>query len=274
MKILTGGTRVRRAGAAVGVGAATGLATLVVGAAPASADVTSLSGGAFGVRASVAPPVVAPIAIGPIPSVVLPAAGGGPITRTAATVGAPGVFSTDVLTATTQGDTAVSHLRTAASSARADNLVLLAGLGISAASVRSNCASNGNGSTGLSRFVRLTGVAGVGEVPLPNTVRTIPGVGTITFNEQIRTNVVGASTTIVVNAIHVRLTPALPTGIRGDIVISQSRCGAFGPDVLLPAGLPRTGGSLIQPGLAGGAMVALGAAALAATRRRRSELTD
>lgn len=263
-----------RVGASTGVGAATVLATLVAGAGPASADVTSLGGGAFGAQALVTPAVGAPVSVGPLPALVLPPAGTTQQTATRLATGIAGVFSTGVLTVTTQGDTTVSHLRTARSTARVDNLSILSTLG--ASTVRSSCASNGTGSTGVSQFVGLTGVAGVSDVPLPNTVRNIPGVGTVTFNEQIVSNVPGSGTTITVNAIHVRL--AAPTVTGGDIIIAQSRCAAFGPDVLrgaaLPGdppvdGLPVTGGAATGSALAGGALVIVGLGTLFLARRRR-----
>lgn len=247
--------------------AATGLVGVAVAATPASADVTSLAGGAFGVRATATVPLVGAVTVPPTPSVVLPAGGGGPITRTAIGATIPGLLTTGVLTATTSGDTAVSHLRTARSSATAANVNLGAGA-LTATAVSSRCASNGDGSTGSSTLLGLAGVAGVGVAPAPNTTVQIAGLGSVTFNEQIVTNVPGSSTTITVNAIHVRLAAGVVLGTSADIIIGQSRCAAFGPDVLVGAGLPRTGGEPWEAGLAGGGLLTAGLGLLWATRRR------
>jgi hypothetical protein len=79
--------------------------------------------------------------------------------------------------------------------------------------------------------------------PAPNTTIDVLGAITVTLNEQIVTGSPG-ETSITVNAVHVRLN--LDGVATGDVIISQSRCRAAGPDVL--GGGPGAGG----PGGAGG----------------------
>lgn len=249
--------------------AAAGFVGVALTATPASADVTSLGGGAFGARATATVPLVGAVTVPPTPSVVLPAGGGGPITRTALGATVPGLLTTGVLTATTSGDTAVSHLRTARSSATVADVDLGAGA-LTATAVSSRCASNGDGSAGSTTLLGLGGVVGLSSTPAPNTTLQIAGLGSVTFNEQIVTNAPGSSTTITVNAIHVRLAAGLVAGTSADIILGQSRCAAFGPDVLVGEGLPRTGGEPWQAGLAAGGLLTAGLGALWSASRRRS----
>ena len=195
-----------------------------------------------------------------------------------ATVGS--LASTGLLTVSTFGDPQVSHGRTTRSSATVDALNVAGRL--SASTVTSRCTSNGDGSSGSSGSTTLEGVTGIvtATVPAPNTVVQLPGVGSVTLNEQIVTNQAGAKSTITVNAVHVRIDPALLPGTSGQIIVGQSRCGALGPDVLTSAGaagsgsgsgpLPRTGTNLVPPAAAGGALLLVGLGLVASARRRRS----
>src|SRR5207245_5968153 len=73
--------------------------------------------------------------------------------------------------------------------------------------------------------------------PPPNTTIDVLGAITVTLNEQIVTGSPG-ETSITVNAVHVRLN--LDGVATGDVILSQSRCRAAGPDVL--GGGPAAGG--------------------------------
>jgi len=250
--------------------------TLVVCVAgPASADVTSVAGGAFGLSAAVTVPVTGALALAPSPSVTLPTTGGGPITRTVAKATVGTLASTGVLTVSTSGDSQISHGRTTRSSATVDALNIGGRLG--ASTVTSRCTSNGDGSTGSTTLAGVTGIV-TATVPAPNTVVQLPGVGSVTLNEQIVTSQPGATSSITVNAVDVRIDPALLAGTSGQIIVGQSRCGALGPDVLTgPAAagsgagpLPRTGTNLVPPAAAGGALLLVGLGLLASARRRRS----
>jgi hypothetical protein len=221
-----------RPATAYGLVAALGLAIVlgIFAVQPASAEVTSVGGGAFGIQASVTVPLLPPIVVGPTPSVTLPPVGASPpITANTASATVGTVLSTGVLEVSTQGGTVVSHTRTAQSDATVANLNVLSGL-VTAGAVNASCSSNGDGSTGQTTLTGLTGVVGVGVNPAPNTTVAVPGVGTIVFNEQIRTDTPGVSSEITVNAMHI--TFAVPLIVTGDVIISQAHCLATGPDVL------------------------------------------
>lgn len=272
-----GSRRVRQIATA---GTVTALAFLT-SAGPASADVTTVGGGAYGVSSAVtAPAPVGQITTVPTPSVTLPPAGGGPLTTTIRSATVPGLLTTGVITVSTAGGTTVSHLRTAQSTSTVDGADLGDGT-VSATTVSSRCASNGNGSAGATTLSGVTGLPGASSQPAPNTVVQVNGLGPVTLNEQTVVNQRGSRTEIVVNAIHVRLTPGT-VATSDDIIIGQSRCAAFGPDVLTTAGagptvpgagalpdLPRTGADLWQPTLAGGGLLVVGLYVLLRSRRQR-----
>lgn len=216
---------------AAGAAAAT-LAATVVLSGGAQADVTTVGGGAFGARGMVTRDG-STSTLAPTPSVVLPSGGGGPFTASAPGASIRRALLTGPLVVQTQGDTAVSHTRTVRSSARILDVSLLDGR-ITADAVITNCVSNGEGSTGSTLLTGLNPPDAPAS-PAPNTVVTLDGIGTVTYNEQVETNVAGVGTRIVVNGIHVRLSGTLGTG---EIVIAQSRCTANGPDVLRPAPSP------------------------------------
>jgi hypothetical protein len=69
------------------------------------------------------------------------------------------------------------------------------------------------------------------------------GAITVTLDEQIVNNPPG-ETSISVNAVHVRLN--LDGLASGDVILSQSRCRAAGPDVL--GGPRRPGGPSVPSG--------------------------
>jgi hypothetical protein len=84
--------------------------------------------------------------------------------------------------------------------------------------------------------------------PPPNTTIDLLGAVTVTLNEQIVTGSPG-ETSITVNAVHVRLN--LDGIASGDVILSQSRCRAAGPDVL--EGAPGGPAAPEGPGGPGGA---------------------
>jgi hypothetical protein len=210
--------------------------TVLTAAGPARADVTSLAGGAYGLSVDATVLGVA-ASFGPDPSVTLPAAGGGPIADSTASATVLALLTTGVLDVSTEGGTVVSHTRTAESSATVNNLNFLSGTA-TATLIRSECASNGDSSTGSTTLAGLGGAfAGLSATPAPNTTATVAGVGSVTLNEQVETNVPGSTTSIVVNAMHIELAvtgplPGPADDITGDVIVGQSRCRANGPDVL------------------------------------------
>ncbi len=210
-------------------------------AGPALADVTEVSGGAFGESISLTGiPIVGDITSAPRPEVSFtnPSDGDGPFTDSLASTTQVGTLTTGVLNVSTEGGNLGSHSGFAKSSADVTNVDIGAGR-ITADVVASECTSNGDGSSGSSTLTTATVDGNAVPVnPPANTVIALAGgIGSVTLNEQIRPTDGAGDTSIVVNAIHVRLTGgALGTG---DIIVAQSRCGARGPDVVpvAPLGL-------------------------------------
>ncbi|HEV3401490.1 MAG TPA: choice-of-anchor P family protein, partial [Acidimicrobiales bacterium] len=136
----------------------------------------------------------------------------------------PLVISVGLLEACTRGagvatnEEVAGHLGFSESSASVANVVLgTTNLGV----VSSECRADGNGARGSSTIV---GSSGLPTNPLPNTLPSLPaGLLSLVLNEQIVNNTPGTAT-ITVNAVHANI-----LGI--DIIIGQSVCNAFGPDV-------------------------------------------
>lgn len=227
----------RRAIAALLMGAVIIPASLV---APAGADVNEVSGGGFALEVNLGT-FLGPVTLGPVSPVELPGNGGGPFTESVAQVDILGIVTTGLLESSTEGGDLGSHQGFATSSATvADPTVLgaLAGLLggplLTADAIEARCISNGDGSTGETTLANAT-LAGFGILdvsPAPNTTLNVLGLVTVTLNEQIVTNVPGQETTITVNAVHISVN--VLGLVSGDVIISQARCGAFGPDVLNP----------------------------------------
>lgn len=191
----------------------------------AGADVTTVGGGAFGEQ------VVGPVSSGPLPSVTLPASGGGPFTASLLSVNVPDLLRTGLLEVRTTGElgptgfsessASVAHVRVGSDNTFRANLVT------------SECRSDSSGSTGSTQLVnaRVLGIP-VTSTPGPNTVALdIPGVARVVLNEQTVSNSPG-NTSITVNAVHVTLFPGSPS--QTDIILAQSRCSASGPNVNQP----------------------------------------
>jgi hypothetical protein len=211
---------------AVAVGAV--LATAVM-AAPSTAEVTAVDGSAFGAQASVTS-LGSPITLAAVPTVSLPSSGGGPFSSTLASINVPGVLSTGALSVDTVGGNLNSHSGFATSNASVADVNVLAGL-LSADVITSTCTSNGDGSTGSTTLANatVTGVGSLAATPAPNTTIDVANVGTITLNEQSRTDVVGSISTITVTGVHVHLAGVLASG---DVYLARSVCEVTGPDVL------------------------------------------
>jgi hypothetical protein len=204
---------------------------LVPGPSPAGADVTQVGGGAFGTQVGVTLLALPAVSVGPTPSVVVPNTGGGPISDSLATINLPGVLTTGVLNVSTQGANLGTHAGIAQSSAQVAGVAALTNA-LTADLVSSSCISNGDGSSATTTLANAN-VLGTGVIsanPAPNTVINVANVASITFNEQVTSNVPGVETSVTVNAVHVRLDAAVGNG---DIILAQSRCLASGPDVLI-----------------------------------------
>jgi hypothetical protein len=134
---------------------------------------------------------------------------------------------------------------------------------ISATAVSSSCLVNANGT-----FVETTTIASLsigGTTLAPGTIApntnflTIPGVATITLNQQVAGPVTGSQT---VNAIHIAL---LGAALGETINIASSTCGPFSADTPVASGK----GLAVGLGLLGSMGVGYGAIY---TRRRRSSV--
>ena len=220
-----------------------GLAILIPSPA-VRADVDSVQGAATGV-------VVTGFAgeIPPTPTVALaadetsPPAALGPFTDTAAGTSLPGfpeVFSTGALSVSAFAGDLSGEDHAGFVEARATALNVNAGASrATATSIESTCRATGDGSTGTTVIQggMLDGQPFGNGTPAPNTVIDVPGIGTVTLNEQIRTDVPG-SASITVNAVHARYASGpegiAPTDGSAEAIIGQVVCRAVGPDVNVP----------------------------------------
>ena len=185
----------------------------LAGAGSAAAAEASVSGGAYGLSANVNA-LVAPVSVGPLPSVSLPAEGGGPFAASLLSADVLGLASAGVAEVNTEGNSGVGS---AASSASLVD-VNVAGL-VQASVARSRCSATADGAEGSASVVDLV-VAGIPISTInlgPNTTILLP-VGRVVVNEQRRDGATG----LTVNAVHVTLNAF---AVSGDIVLAQSRCG-------------------------------------------------
>jgi uncharacterized repeat protein (TIGR01451 family) len=102
------------------------------------------------------------------------------------------------------------------SSAETARVSLVGGL-ITANVVRATCQATFGSASGATTIERIqAGTIFTNFSPAPNTTIGLPGVGTLTMNEQILT-----PDGITVNGLHLRLLPLLGAG---DVIVSQARC--------------------------------------------------
>jgi hypothetical protein len=196
----------------------------VLGAASGAAagTVGLVGGGAFGASVNVQPVVGPAVTFGPAPSVTLPSTGGGPFTASLTSIVLPGLLETKAGSVSTQGVFGPSGFVT--SSAQVATLSAANGA-VKASLVGTSCRIDSAGNTtGTTNFGSLT-VLGIpaSAGPPANTTVPLPGVGTLTLNEQTSTVGPGGLRSITVNGIHLHLAGALGTG---DVIVSQSRCTA------------------------------------------------
>lgn len=219
----------------------------------ARADVDSVQGTATGV-------IVSGFlgAIPPTPTVALaademsPPAALGPFTGSGAATslaGFPGLFSTGALSVATSAGKLAGEDHTGFVEARAMVQNVNAGASMATAtSIASACNASGDGSTGTTVIQGgvLNGQPFGNGTPAPNTVVDVPGIGTVTLNEQVHSDVAG-SASMTVNAVHARYSSGpggiLPGGQSAEAIIGQVVCRAIGPDVNVPTTttvVPRT----------------------------------
>lgn len=209
MERLDSKRRLRRRQLRLGVAA---VAASVLGLSSSAPAMGAVGGGAYGLSANVNA-ILAPVSVGPLPSVSLPAEGGGPFTASLLSANVAGLVSVGVARVSTQGDAGSGSASSSAVVLDAD----VAGL-VQVSAARSRCSATSDGAQGSASVVGLV-VAGIpiSTVDLgPNTTIALP-VGTVVINEQRR----DGPSSITVNAVHVSLNALVASG---DIVISQSRC--------------------------------------------------
>jgi hypothetical protein len=131
-----------------------------------------------------------------------------------------------------------------------------AALLISAGVISSSCTANSNSTfteASDTASLAVTGVT-IPANPGPNTSVGVPGVATLTLNEQVAGPVAGS---VTVTALHIHML----TG--EDIYIGSSTCGPYN------ASVPLASGRGLAVGLGTLGLAATGVAAVAVSRRRR-----
>lgn len=238
---------------------ATGTAALgtavLCGMAPAHAALTSPVANAYVVSANVASLVVVP------PTVTSTYPPGGANSLAALNLGP---INAKVLQAATSGNPSTGT--SSAGAGVAGVAVNLGGLAtLNAGAVQATCTATPNGATGSASVANLSATIAnllptalnVPINPAPNTTVAIPGIASITLNEQST----DANGVLTVNAIHV-------TGLNGalaNVVIGHAQCG----------GAPATQAvSMVNPGVAAGAVALAGVGGVVALRRRKAANAD
>lgn len=172
----------------------------------------AIGGGAYGLSGH-ANVIAAPLSIGAVPSVTLPADGGGPYVDALLSANVAGLAPVEAATASTRGNTGIGSVTSSASVLKAG----VAGL-VTVATARSSCSAGTAGASGSAAVADLV-VAGIAIDTVdagPNTRISLP-IGSVTLNEQLSTR----PGDLTVNAIHVSIDATL---VDADIVIGQSRC--------------------------------------------------
>ncbi|MFB9743110.1 choice-of-anchor P family protein [Pseudonocardia sulfidoxydans] len=239
-------------------------AMAVASAGAAFADVSAVSGSAFGASVNVTVLGGGLVNVGPTPTVTLPAGGSATaVTNSAAQVNAVGLLSTGLLNVSTQGVPGATGSVTSSAQVANPKVGLAIAPAITADAVGSTCTSNSEGSTGSTSIANLRVLGQSVDVSaVPNTGLNVAGVGILYVNEQTLTGS-GASTGITVNAVRLTLDAGLGNGT---IIIGQSKCAVTGDGVVVPTGA--VGGVL----LAG--VVAAGFGVTQLRRRRRGDVQD
>jgi hypothetical protein len=239
--------RTKRLKAAAVAGAVTLLAAtgvLIGGGSPAGADVNSASGSAFGAFVSVAGLTVINQTGQASGSATLPATGYPLDTGSLLPVSIPGVLSIGVSNAGTQASGLGTHEGTVISNATVASVVV-GPSAITLDAVTSSCTANGDGATGTTELVGAT--AGGNPLitsPLANTVIDVPGIATITLNEQTPfpdPHTPGVED-LEVNGAHIEVLPGVAGLAAVDIILAHSECHVAGPDVNQVTTTSTTGG--------------------------------
>ena len=234
------------------------LGGLLCTALPAHAALTAPQANAFVASATAIGNLVA---VPPTPNSTYPSGG------TSTVVGlAVGALATDAtLTATTSGDPATGD---ANASATVENLgVTLPGATVSLTGINSTCTATPAGATG-------SGVIASGSVKLPilpaitlkanaapNTKVSIPGIASVTLNEQTT----DANGVLTVNAVHITLLG----GTGANVIIGHAQCGGAPASNVNPTPM------ISAPVAAGaGATAVVGGVVMVGRRRRGKNVFD
>jgi hypothetical protein len=235
--------------------AATAVFAVLILAAPVLADLTKISGYAYGESVDVFDGLVTPIHVqsGPLPTA-------GPFSQSSpfsagptsvasvcvGTVAGPippcngDILTTGLLTVETVGTLSPGAVNSTASvlNVSALNLTGTGGL-VTGDVVAAQCAVDSTGATSGSSTltnVQVNGIV-VASNPGPNTKLVLVNagsviIGTVTLNEQTYDSL---TNTLTVNAIHIHLT-STALGLTGDIIISHVECDALpaGPAPVIP----------------------------------------
>ena len=233
--MITSRTSRIRAAALAGIPiAAIVLATI---APSAQADVDSVSASAFAasVQSSLLGNVIAPTPFNS-GSATEPVDSFGPTQSSSLPVDVIGLLHVGVLNSRVEGsgvaaDEPAGHFGSSQARASvADVIVALGALSLDA--IETQCKSDGTGSTGFTEIVGgILGGNALISTPVANTSLSVPGILTVTLNEQTISNAIG-STSIRVRGAHISVLPGL-LSLLGvvDIVLAETNCAATGPDV-------------------------------------------
>jgi hypothetical protein len=149
----------------------------------------------------------------------------------AAAVNVAGVLAAESLNSVTTGVVG-ENAASAQSGSTLQNVNILAGL-ITAQLLSGQSSSASNGSAASSNAAGSTvagllvgGMAIADGTPAPNSQIALPGVGTVTLNEQIPRGNGRTTSGLTVNMIHVRLKDALTGAQTGDIIVGAAESDA------------------------------------------------
>lgn len=231
-----------RRGIAVG---ATAAAVMLIAAPAAMAAPSTSSPEGIGIQSTGA------VSIGPTPD----ATSANPTPADVASVGVNPLFTANAVHAAVSGNTTTASVA---------GLTALSGapVAVSSGAISSTCTANADGTFTESSSIANLAIDAltIPANPGPNTTLAIPGVGSVTLNEQVAGPVPGS---VTVTAVHIHLNATLISPAQ-DIYIASSTCGPFVAPVPLASGM----GLTVGLGTAG----LVGASAFAVIRNRRRRL--
>lgn len=209
---------------------------------PAAAYADSASGKAYGAAVNALGATV-----GPTPLAVLPS-DGGMAAAEAASLSVPSVLGTDALRAITAG--AIGGVQSLATVQDVNilNGLITAKLVVPISSSTADGATASSDSTGSALIGLVVNGVALGDGPFaPNTQINIPGVGTLTVNEQRLSGDGVSGSGLTVNMLHLVLKDPLTGASVGDIVVGSARSDVF-TSPFVPAHLVQPTGCVFYTG--------------------------